>query len=305
MDRLGVVASAIPGMWLVAGVAALLPAFMISRGLETPMAISLGGILLAYRALVRLALLLPQFAVAVVAWKSVQPIVTAREPDEAPLETFVLRDPQRRRAAGGGHALIEARDLSFRYGSAVEPILRGCAVRIERGDRVLLEGASGSGKSTLGALLAGLRLPGGGLLLLEGIDRGTLGRAGWRQRVVSAPQFHDNHVFSASLAFNVLMGLAWPPRPGDVRKAEVVCRELGLGPLIERMPAGMLQMVGDMGWQLSHGERSRVFVARTLLQSADLIVLDESFAALDPETLKQCGECVLDRAPALLMIAHP
>jgi ATP-binding cassette subfamily B protein len=50
----------------------------------------------------------------------------------------------------------------------------------------------------------------------------------------------------------------------------------------------LVQMVGETGWQLSHGERSRIYLARALLQDAPLVVLDESFAALDPETLSQC-----------------
>jgi ATP-binding cassette subfamily B protein len=91
----------------------------------------------------------------------------------------------------------------------------------------------------------------------------------------------------------------------DYKEAEAVCRELGLGELLGRMPGGFEQMVGESGWQLSHGERSRLFIARALLQRADLLVLDESFAALDPENLRLALDCVLKRAPALLVIAHP
>jgi ATP-binding cassette subfamily B protein len=80
---------------------------------------------------------------------------------------------------------------------------------------------------------------------------------------------------------------------------------LGLGDLLDRMPAGMLQMVGETGWQLSHGERSRLFLARALLQGADLVVLDESFAALDPDSLRQSLDCAIRRTPTLLLIAHP
>ena len=71
------------------------------------------------------------------------------------------------------------------------------------------------------------------------------------------------------------------------------------------MPAGFQQMVGESGWQLSHGERSRLYIARALLQRADLIILDESFAALDPENLQRALQCVLRRAPTVLVIAHP
>ena len=87
--------------------------------------------------------------------------------------------------------------------------------------------------------------------------------------------------------------------------AEQICRELGLGDLLDRMPAGLQQVVGDTGWRLSHGEQSRLFMARALLQGADLVVLDESFAALDPESLDRSLRCVLQRGPALLVIAHP
>jgi len=96
----------------------------------------------------------------------------------------------------------------------------------------------------------------------------------------------------------------WPAQPEDVQQAEALCRELGLGDLLDRMPAGLQQMVGETGWQLSHGERSRLYIARALLQNADLVVLDESLAALDPENFYQSLHCVLDHASTLLMIAH-
>jgi len=61
-------------------------------------------------------------------------------------------------------------------------------------------------------------------------------------------------------------------------------------------------MVGETGWQLSHGDRSRLFLARALLQKSELVILDESFAALDPETLSHCLSTALDRAKTLLVM---
>ena len=201
--------------------------------------------------------------------------------------------------------MIDAHDVVFRYRAQGEPALQKVTLRIQASDRILLEGPSGGGKSTLGSVLTGLRSPESGLLLLTGLDRHTLGSHGWRRRVVAAPQFHENHVLSNTLAFNLLMGRGWPPRWNDLREADTICRELGLGPLLDRMPGGLMQMVGETGWQLSHGEQSRLFIARALLQQAELIVLDESFAALDPETLALAMKCVLSRAPTLVVIAHP
>jgi ABC-type multidrug transport system fused ATPase/permease subunit len=122
--------------------------------------------------------------------------------------------------------------------------------------------------------------------------------------VAITPQFHENHVLVGTLAFNVLLGRQGLLRGDDYAEAETICRELGLDELLDRMPAGMLQQVGETGWQLSHGERSRLYIARALLQGADLVVLDESLAALDPENLARAFQSVARRTDALLVIAH-
>jgi ABC-type multidrug transport system fused ATPase/permease subunit len=107
------------------------------------------------------------------------------------------------------------------------------------------------------------------------------------------------------LAYNLLLGRRWPPTPADLDEAAELCEDLGLGPLLARMPLGLYQPVGESGWQLSHGERSRVFAARAILQKPDLLILDESFAALDPETFAQTLRLVVARSAAVMLIAHP
>jgi ATP-binding cassette, subfamily B, bacterial len=184
-------------------------------------------------------------------------------------------------------------------------VLRDCSLVIRSGERIILEGPSGAGKSTLASILARQRLPDSGLLLLRGLDRQTVGLSAWRRQVAASPQFHENHVLTGTFAFNLLMGRSWPPKAEDIQKAEALCQELGLGDLLRRMPTGLLQVVGETGWQLSHGERSRLFIARALLQGAELVVLDESFGALDPDNLQRALKCVLARASTLLVVAHP
>jgi ATP-binding cassette subfamily B protein len=310
MDGTAALLTAIaPRGWLLLGMVGLTGAFVASSGLNITLAISLGGILLAYRALKRLSLGLISLADAIISWQQVAPLFhaagrTQLQGSPAVALAPVGRDPARD-DDNGDEAVMEAHDLVFRYQDRGEPVLKGCSLTIRRGDRILLEGSSGGGKSTLGSLLVGLRVPQSGLLLLRGLDRQTLGDEGWRQRVVSAPQFHENHVLAETFAFNLLMGRRWPPYEEDMREASAICRELGLDPLLNKMPAGMLQMVGETGWQLSHGERSRVYIARALLQGAEVVIFDESFAALDPENVRLALDCVLRRARTLLVVAHP
>jgi ATP-binding cassette subfamily B protein len=78
------------------------------------------------------------------------------------------------------------------------------------------------------------------------------------------------------------MGRHWPPTPQDLTEAETCCRELGLGTTLDTMAAGLQQIVGETGWQLSQGERSLVYIARALLANPELLVLDESLGPLDP-----------------------
>jgi ABC-type transport system involved in cytochrome bd biosynthesis fused ATPase/permease subunit len=69
--------------------------------------------------------------------------------------------------------------------------------------------------------------------------------------------------------------------------------------------AGIHAVVGETGWQLSHGERTRVFLARALLQGAGTMILDESLAALAPDSLRQVVTLLQRRPESIMLIAHP
>jgi ATP-binding cassette subfamily B protein len=290
----------VPRAWLACAMAALAPAAVTGMA-PGYLAAAVGGMLLAFRALRRLTIGVSDVTGAVIASRIVAPLVHAAERREAPASpSMVIVRPSQ----GGDGLVAQARDLVFRYRPGGEPVLHGCSLRVHRGTRLLVEGPSGSGKTTFASILSGLQAPDSGLLLVDGLDRSVLGAAGWRSRVAMAPQSHDNYLISGSLAFNLLMGRRWPALDADVAEAEQVCRELGLGELIDRMPGGLFQLVGETGWQLSQGERTRVFLARAILQRPALLVLDESFSALDPENVDRAVRCVVQRAPTVLAIAH-
>jgi ATP-binding cassette subfamily B protein len=287
----------VPRGWLVLGLLGLAPVFMGGAVSTARIAIAVGGMLLAYRALKRLAAGAWQLAGAAVAWQRVAVLYHAATRPEVRGALNLPTPPD-------SCPVVDARDLVYRYHQRAEPVLRGCNLQISPGQKLVLEGPSGGGKSTLVSLLVGLREPNSGNLLIDGFSRQTLGAERWLKRIAAAPQFHENHVLAETFSFNLFMGRRRTLSPADLEEAETICRELGLGDLLERMPAGMLQMVGETGWQLSHGERSRLYIARALLQDAEVVVLDESFAALDPENLQRAVECVVRRARSLLVIAH-
>ncbi|MCC7130422.1 MAG: hypothetical protein B6D39_11975 [Anaerolineae bacterium UTCFX2] len=317
LDRVGMqIAAVVSRGWIIVGLSGLALIFVTANPAPQTLAIGLGGVLFAAQGLGKLTGGAQSLSSLSVAWQQVGPLFDAAS-RKRQLPDLNYVPPVRGVGPGSENVqlatvqsvkqqpLMMARDLSFRYRPTGRPVLDGCTLQVYPGDRILLEGPSGGGKTSLGSVLTGLRQPESGSLLLWGYDSKILGNEEWRRRVVMAPQFQENHVFSETFAFNLLLGRRWPPLQEDLAEAEIICEELGLGDLLKRMPSGFQQMLGESGWQLSHGERSRLFIARALLQQSDLIILDESFGALDPENLSRAMQCVLDRASSVIVIAHP
>ena len=194
-------AAIVPRGWVILALATLTPA-LVAGTTPTQMALSIGGILLAYRALQRLSTGLSSLSGAAIAARSVQGLVQAAARTEAAALPSVVLPPRLRGTTADGVA-ADVRDITFRYRPGGPGVLRGCSLRIARGARLLLEGASGCGKTTFASILAGLQPPESGVLLVGGLDRSALGAAGWRSRVIMAPQAHDNYLVTGSLAFNL------------------------------------------------------------------------------------------------------
>lgn len=289
--------------WILVALVMLVPAVL--RGTSAvSLAISVGGVLLADRAFGKWISASGMISDAANAWAEVRPMFAAAAvvPVSGDAKAVAALASSR---AEESVRVLSIHDVAFGYRTRSSSVAEGWSLAVNAGDRLLVEGRSGSGKSTLCALLSGAREANHGVVLLRGLDIRTVGADNWRRRVVSVPQFHENHVIAETFAFNLLMGRRWPCTADDLREATVVCGELGLGDLLGKMPAGMFQLVGDTGWQLSHGEKSRLYVARALLQDPEVVLLDESFAALDPNNLQLALDCVLKRARTAIVVAHP
>lgn len=303
INRYAIALDVLRRVWPWAGLLALAPGLIVGDAGAASLAVGAGGVLLGATALSRWVDASAQIAAALVAWRRVAPFWDAAGRPSAP--GSLALQPVLDEAPASAMPLLHASSLTYRHAAREVAAVDQAELVVRSGDRVLLCGPSGSGKSTLAAILSGVRPMQGGLLFFRGLDIGSVGLENWRRRVLLAPQFHDNHIFVGTLAYNLLLGRGWPASPADLEEARAVCRGVGLGPLLARMPLGLNQPVGETGWQLSHGERTRVYLARTILQQPAVTILDETFAALDPATLLASIRFVRERADALLVIAHP
>jgi ABC-type multidrug transport system fused ATPase/permease subunit len=173
---------------------------------------------------------------------------------------------------GGGELVVEG--VGFAY-PGNPPVLKGLDLRIAAGERVGLFGTSGAGKSTLIQILFGLRDPGEGRVLLDGMEIGP-DAAGRRLGYAGAEPF----LLHATVEENLRYGNPEATREQMVEAARLAqAHEFILG-----LPQGYGTVIGGRGLALSDGQRQRIGLARLALRNPDILVLDEAFSALDPET---------------------
>jgi ATP-binding cassette subfamily B protein len=146
-------------------------AFLSGARASVSVAVTVGGALLVQMALRRTIEGAAVSSSAALAWRHMEPLFRAAGRVSPPPSPQVgLTEPGVRPST-----VLDARDIVFRHTRRPTPLLCDLSLRIEARDRILLEGPSGAGKSTLGAILAGLRDPESGLVLVDGLDRRTLG----------------------------------------------------------------------------------------------------------------------------------
>ena len=175
---------------------------------------------------------------------------------------------------------IEFRNLTFRYPSEEkrEPALRDVSLRVPAGATLGVVGPVGSGKSTLASLIARLYELEDGALFVDGIDVNRIPLAALRSSIAMVPQ--DPFLFSMTLGDNVAFGVERASRGLVV---EAVTRAQ-LAKDVEDLPDGYDTIVGERGVMLSGGQRQRAALARALALDPAILVLDDTFSAVDAET---------------------
>jgi ATP-binding cassette subfamily B protein len=179
-------------------------------------------------------------------------------------------------------------------------VLRGVSFEVPRGSRVALVGPSGAGKSTVFSLIERFYDPDSGVVRLDGRDIRGLARDDLRAQIGYVEQ--DAPVLAGSLRDN--LKLSAPDATDDACRQ--VLRDVNLGAVLDRDPAGLDAPVGEDGIMLSGGERQRLAIARALLAAPPILLLDESTSSLDGMNEQLLREAIdaLATGRTLLVIAH-
>ncbi|MHB1066548.1 MAG: ABC transporter ATP-binding protein [Candidatus Nanopelagicales bacterium] len=159
-----------------------------------------------------------------------------------------------------------------------QQVLRGVTFEVPAGTMTALVGPSGAGKTTTTALVARLYDVTGGAVRVGGVDVRDTALASLRDGVGVVTQ--DAHLFHDTIRANLAYA-----RPGATQ-ADLLeaCSSAQIRGLIDALPDGLDTVVGDRGHRLSGGEKQRIALARLLLKSPRVIILDEATAHLDSES---------------------
>ena len=183
---------------------------------------------------------------------------------------------------------VRCHQLSFTYPGADRPALSDIDLTLGPQERVALVGENGAGKTTLGRLLLNLYRPDAGRITVDGQDLADLDPREWRRQATAI--FQDYMRYPTSVAENIgyadVRVLAAPPAALRAHPRLVAAAEQsGAAAFIAELPAGYATLLGKEfagAVELSAGQWQRLALARAYLRDAQIVVLDEPTAALDP-----------------------
>ena len=193
---------------------------------------------------------------------------------------------------------ISFQDLEFSYGES--KILDGITFTIKKGESVALVGSSGSGKSTIANLLNGFFSADSGSLLIDGINISDIKKESLYKNISIVTQ--ESILFNDNIFNNIKIGNL------DAEKEDIIsaAKEANAHEFIEEQINGYETVIGDYGNKLSGGQKQRLTIARAMLKSPSILILDEATSSLDSKSEKKIQDAInkLMQGKTSLIIAH-
>ncbi len=195
---------------------------------------------------------------------------------------------------------IEFKNISFSYPDQPIKALDNISFKINAGERIGFIGRIGSGKSTIEKLMMGLYEAKEGSILIDGTDIRQIDPSDLRRQIGYVPQ--DISLMFGSVKDNITLGSRFADDASILRAAEIT----GVTNFVNRHPAGFDLPVGERGSSLSGGQRQSIAVARALLLSPPIFIMDEPSNSMDnstEETFKQRFSSEL-KSETLILVTH-
>jgi ATP-binding cassette subfamily C protein LapB len=195
---------------------------------------------------------------------------------------------------------ISADSISFTYpGSDIET-LHKMSINIKQGETIAIIGRNGSGKTTLAKLLLGLYQTSNGSIRFDGLNHQQIHPSDLRNNIGYLPQ--DITLFHGSIRDNILFGTRQITEYQLIRAVQLS----GVSEFTDHETQGLDRQVGESGNALSRGQRQSIALARAILNTPQILLLDEPTASLDARAEKKfikslsatSNECTL------LLITH-
>lgn len=173
---------------------------------------------------------------------------------------------------------IEFKDVSFKYGEHLPEVLNDINININQGETVAIIGHTGSGKTSLINLIPRLYDVTGGDLLIDGVNVKNIPLDVLRKHIAVVQQ--ESFLFSDNIYNNISYGL----REVDKERVKQVSTIANFDKDVESFPNGYETMVGERGITFSGGQKQRASLARALAVDPKILILDDSFSAVDTNT---------------------
>ena len=193
---------------------------------------------------------------------------------------------------------ITFENIEFNYGDS--KILDKISFTINKGESVALVGSSGSGKTTIANILNGFFNPKSGNLLIDNNNISQITKESLYKNISIVTQ--ESILFNDSILNNIKIGNL------DSKKEDVInaAKEANAHEFIEQQLDGYNTMIGDYGNKLSGGQKQRLTIARAMLKSPSILILDEATSSLDSKSEKKLQDAInkLMEGKTSLIIAH-
>ena len=193
---------------------------------------------------------------------------------------------------------IELSDVSFSYGT--DQALNGIGIRIARGEKVGIVGHTGAGKTTLSNLILKFYSPTDGSVTLDGVNMDEINTEDYRKLI--APVLQEPFMFRGTAYENIRFANSIVSR----ETVDDMARKFGLAEIFASLPDGLNTNVGEMGRNLSEGQRQAISILRAFIRNPEILILDEPTSQIDPDSEKLIIESLREylKDKTLILITH-